>query len=357
MKIKNTIFIGCCYFALIATASFTPDEARRIFDEVSMPSTSFYLEKGDYLFMELKWKVEENGDSEAKEAQELAVELNALEQYISSELSKQNVKSPFCPELTSWLLPEQEFDFSNVTCSTLVDEESNGERRCVIAFDLATLSKVKADAARKINAVIERKNSDWTEALKNAYVNFKTKKEKQLFFLMLNCPIVCFLDDSIGIDQKELSNRTDSASKELWQLLDWRPTTGSIFSEYPVLTWSFYLKDNSTFFFPQWKEDDQGAFEEAKELYLKGKDIPRIFSLLIKSISINPIGSTKWEYLGGVLKATARYQDAIIAYMQAIRINNSNIWAWKGLADSLEKSGMTENAAGLIWFIRMKECS
>lgn len=304
--------------------------------------------------MELKWKAAEKEDGEEKEAKELSVMLDGIERYFASDRGRKEIDSPFCPELTSWLVPEPEYDFSNVAFTILKNEERNGEYHYVVAFDLPPLREARNEAKKKANELLARSRADWGKALTNTYGNFKTPKEKRLFFFMLNCPIVSFLDDDIGLDQKILSARTDSASKELLKLLEWTPKQGSVFYDFPVLSWSYYAQGKSSLFFPKWKEDDEGAFDEARKLYLKGKDVSRILSLLVKSISTNPIGSQKWEYLGGALKATGRYQDATIAYMQSLRQNKNNIWAWKGLAESLKMSGMAENAAGVTWFLQMK---
>ena len=70
---------------------------------------------------------------------------------------------------------------------------------------------------------------------------------------------------------------------------------------------------------------------------------------------MNPINNKKWEYLGGVLKASNKPQDALIAYIQALKINSKNVWAWKGLADSCEKTGFVENAKGIRWYLKIMD--
>jgi cytochrome c-type biogenesis protein CcmH/NrfG len=102
-------------------------------------------------------------------------------------------------------------------------------------------------------------------------------------------------------------------------------------------------------------EDDQGRLAEAEKLYRQGKNIPKIIDLLTASIAINPIHSRKWEYLGGALMASGRTGVALIAYVQSLRINPKNSFAWKGLRSCCEKCGLLENAKGLSWYLRMRD--
>ena len=76
---------------------------------------------------------------------------------------------------------------------------------------------------------------------------------------------------------------------------------------------------------------------------------------LTESISLNPISSKKWEYLGGVLKASGRPKDALVAYVQALKISSESPWAWKGLIDCCEKTGLEENAKGLRWYMKIMD--
>ena len=56
----------------------------------------------------------------------------------------------------------------------------------------------------------------------------------------------------------------------------------------------------------------------------------------------------------GVLKALNKPEDALIAYIQALKFNKDNQWSWKGVRDCCEKLGMKSNAAGLGWYFKMK---
>ena len=350
---KHTLLICSCVFCMTLAAAFTPEEARRVYGEASISSTSSFVEQEDYVFMEIKWKAEADASDEERDAQELAAIMDAIEKYV--EPPKPCVtNSPFCKELTSWLLPESPFSVPNVASTTVKDDESNGEHRMVVAFDAKALRDAKSKAASAQLDLNARTDAEWTAALSSAYNNFKTPDEKRKFFYMLGCPIVAFLDSGIGITKAELATRTDVGSKELMVLLDWKPSTGSVFIDYPMLSWASCRDANQGVFFPSWQESDGGSFAEAEKLYLKGQDIPKIIALLADSISKNPVGALKWEYLGGVLRASNRHHDAIIAYMQSLLMNGNSAWAWKGLADSMKKAGMDAHSRGLTWYLRMK---
>lgn len=344
-----------CWCACVSTAlaAFTLDEARRVYGEASSAFKTACAEVGDYVFMELKWKTGADASAEDREEQELSAMMDAMQRYVAPKQSAVT-NSPFCKELTEWLVPERGFKVPDVASTTVKDEESDGERKMVIAFDAKALHAAR-DCAKKQNVDLnEYSPAQWKDALLEAYANFMTRDDKRKFFFLLGCPIVAFLDKEIGLDAKELTGRQDKGSVELCQLLKWKPPQGSVYSEYPALTWSFYRQSESELFFPAWCETDGGAFAAAEKLYLKGKNIPKIILLLVESITKNPIGALKWEYLGGVMKASNRHQDAVIAYMQSLRQKDDGVWAWKGLVESMKKSGMPMNAMGSEWYLRMK---
>lgn len=353
MNVKWTAILCWCACESVALAAFTPDEARRVYGESSSASNSVCTEVGDYVFMELKWKTEADASAEDRDAQEMSALMDALESYVAPKQTAVT-NSPFCRELTEWLVPETAFKIPDVASVTLKDEEAAGERRMVVAFDATALHEAR-DSAKSRNVDMNGYSPvQWTEALSAAYANFKTRDEKRKFFFLLGCPVVSLLDREIGLNATDLTGRSDRGSVELDRLLKWKPTQGSVYCEHPALTWSFYRQSDSDFFFPAWSETDGGAFAKAEKLYLHGKDIPKIISLLAESITKNPIGARKWEYLGGVLKASNRHQDAVVAYLQALRQKNDSAWAWKGLMGSMKKTGMEVNATGLEWYLRMK---
>lgn len=342
--------ISICQLTL--SAAFTPEEARRVFDESSSQSSASPVEVGDYLFMEVKWDVDADASAEDREAQELSAMLHALRKYVSPE----NVvctNSPFGKALTTWLLPEPEFEVPEVMRTVVRDEETNGVRRMVLAFDAPVLKAAKATADAKARQVNERTVEDWLASLTIAAENFKSADEKRKFNVMLGCPIVNFIHCPGKYEEQNVNDDEKDGVAEVEKIVNWIPAKGSVFLEYPGLLWSAHKSGESNLFYPSWREDDGGRFAEAEGLYLKGKDIPKILCLLAGSIRANPIGEKKWQYLGGVLKAMNKYDDAIIAYIQALKFNQDNAWAWKGVRDCCRLLGMKINAAGLEWYFKL----
>ena len=93
-------------FGLVITgysATFSQEEARRIFGEPSLRSLSFPSVVGDYLFLELSWKEDRLMTLEERESQELEVMLSAIEKFIETNICSYT-NSPFCRTLTDWLI-------------------------------------------------------------------------------------------------------------------------------------------------------------------------------------------------------------------------------------------------------------
>ena len=335
------------------SAPFSSEEARRVFDESSVNVSTSAKVVGDYLFTEVSWQEDRSATIEDREAQELSALLAAMQDFIAPNVV-QCTNSPFCKTLTEWLEPMTGFNVPNVQSFVLKDETKGDKRLQIVALE----AKPLVDAKRKAQADIADKNhrteSQWAELLQGAYAQFKTPEEKRKFFVLLGCPIVNLIADKGSGDYGFALTGGESGWAEFERIINWRPGAGSFYAEYPNLLWTAYAKRTDAIFFPAWSENDGGRLDEAAKLYRQGKDIPTVIRLLAESISMNPISSTKWEYLGGVLKASNKPCDAVIAYIQALKINSKSPWAWKGLVDSLDKAGFKANAAGLGWYLKIK---
>lgn len=352
MKIKRLLLILAMALLAVSVKAFTPDEARRVYDGASLSKEdSPYMEIGDYVFIKVQWTVEADDSPDARDEKELSAIFDAIEKYLAPPKAVYE-NPPFGDNLMSWLIPVVEFKLPNVASTTVKVVRQNGENQKVIAFDAAEMKAAKAECAKSVPDVEHWTRNDWVKALVSAKKNFKTESEKQKFHSMLGCPIVNLILSKSAMSKSETDEAP--AQKELNALLNWSPKTGSVFAEHPEILWPSYKNKGQGVFFPEWSEDDGGAFDEAEDLYLKGKDITKVISLLVKSISVNPVGAKKWEYLGGVLKVSGKYEDAIMAYIQSLRFDSKSTWAWKGLLESCEKSVMPSNAKGLDWYLRME---
>ena len=341
-------------FSMAHSAPFSSEEARRVFDESSVNVSTSAKVVGDYLFAEVSWQEDKSATTEDREAQELSALLAAMQNFIAPHAA-QCTNSPFCKTLTEWLAPMPEFNVPNVRSFVLKDETKGGRRHQVVALEAKPLVDAKRKAQADMADKTPRTESQWAKLLQGAYAQFKTPEEKRKFFVLLGCPLVNLIVDKGSGDYGSALPGGESGWAELEKITNWRPAAGSFYAEYPNLLWTAYAKRTDAIFFPAWSENDGGRLDEAAKLYRQGKDIPTIIRLLAESISLNPINSTKWEYLGGVLKASNRPCDAVIAYIQALKINSKSQWAWKGLVDSLDKAGFKANAAGLGWYLKIKD--
>ena len=356
MNLRFVLLTSAVIWRLTLLAAFTPEEARRVYGESSSASSlsaSKAVEAGDYIFMEVKWHVDNDADAEDRESQEMSALMDAVQRFLTIPVIA-CTNSPFSKALTTWLTPETEFNLPEVQSSVVKVEEKDGEKCQVIAFDAPVLKAAKVSAAKKAHSVNERSKEDWLELLKAAYENFKTPAEKRKFNVMLGCPIVDFILCNGKYKAEEANEDEKDGVAEVEKIVNWNPAKGSIFTEHPNLLWATHKNNGSNLFYPSWGDDDGGKFAEAEVLYKKGKDVPKILNLLVESICVNPIGEKKWAYLGGVLKALNKPEDALIAYIQALKFNKDNQWSWKGVRDCCEKLGMKSNAAGLGWYFKMK---
>lgn len=351
MKLKKALSACICLGHLASIAAFTPEEARRVYGEASSPPSSS-LEEGDYVFMEVRWSVAEGATAEEAEEGEMSAMMSAIESYVKPH-AVVCTNSPFSRTLTSWMTPDFEFSVPNVQSVVVKENEKDGKVCKVIAFDAAVLKAAKADAAKKANSVNVRNDSEWLDQLKLAAENFKSAEEKRKFNVMMGCPIVNFILCSGKYEERNVNEDEKGGVDEVGKIVNWSPAKDSVFSEYPGLLWTTHKNGDSGLFYPGWREDDGGKFAEAESLYLKGKDVPRILTLLAESISANPIGEKKWQYLGGVLKALGKNDDAMIAYVQALKFNKDNVWAWKGVRDCCRLLDLKTNAAGLEWYFKL----
>lgn len=354
MNLKWILLVFAGFCRLMLAAAFTPEEARRVFGESSSTFTSSTMEVGDYVFMEIKWDVDADADNDDKEAKELSVVLHALREYITPE-KVSCTNSPFCKALTTWLMPEPVFNVPEVERTVVKDEELPGARKAVYAFDAGPLKAAKYGAMETARSVNKRTDGDWLVSLKSAYENFKAPAEKRKFNVMLGCPIVDYILSSGKYIAEESNEDEKDGVAEVEKIVNWKPAKDSVFSEYPNMLWATHKNSESDLFYPQWNENDGGRFVEAEVLYRKGKDVPRILTLLAESICINPIGEKKWAYLGGVLKAQGKHEDALIAYIQALKFDKSDPWAWKGVRDCCQKLGYKVNATGLDWYFKLND--
>ena len=350
MRVLASLVVLLTGMIVVPVQAFSPDHARTVYSSVSFSKSSPWQEQGDYVFFDICLS-EKNASSIDADKEELSALLDALTKYVASEKTD-TVNSPFNSVLTSWLVPEVSFNFQNVQSSVVKEFSADGMTHKIFAMDAKALHEIKAEYVKSTD-VGEWGKADWVHALQQARKCFKTKSEQQKFYELLGCPIVGFILLN-GIFDMTKCDENSECVKELKEFLEWSPSDGSVFRKYPFLLWRTYA-DGKSKFFPNWKNDDGGAFKEAEQLYRQGRNVERIIELLTDSIRVNPINAKKWEYLGGVLKVQKKYDDALFSYVQSLLLDTNSIWAWKGLKECCQKTGMTDNEKGLEWYLLMNQ--
>jgi tetratricopeptide (TPR) repeat protein len=74
-------------------------------------------------------------------------------------------------------------------------------------------------------------------------------------------------------------------------------------------------------------------FEEAKTLFMKGQDVDRIMHLLAQSLEVSPRHTDSWNYLGAVLTAQKKFEDALVLHTQAYQIDKGDLETAANIAD------------------------
>ena len=138
MKNGLMFLLGCGMCFSASPATFTPEEARRIFGESSVNVSTSAKVVGDYLFAEVSWQEDKSATTEDREAQELSALLAAMQNFIAPDTA-QCTNSPFCKTLTEWLEPTLEFNVPNVQSFVLKDETNGDQRRQVVALEAKPL--------------------------------------------------------------------------------------------------------------------------------------------------------------------------------------------------------------------------
>ena len=114
-------------FALSASAEFNQKEAKRVYASLAQKGAA--VEKGDFVFLEVKWKA--GTSDEEEEAELLAIE-QALKDYLLGDRRSSEDVDYVIPEVKSVVVEES---------------EKNGVHTQVIAFDAHVLNLAR-DKAR-----------------------------------------------------------------------------------------------------------------------------------------------------------------------------------------------------------------
>ena len=74
-------------------------------------------------------------------------------------------------------------------------------------------------------------------------------------------------------------------------------------------------------------------FQEASTLFQKGQQPDRIEKLLVQSLAVSPRHLASWEYLGALLFALGRKEEALVTYNQLYQLDSSNLETMAHIAE------------------------
>lgn len=119
--------------------------------------------------------------------------------------------------------------------------------------------------------------------------------------------------------------------------------------------WQYTLNSFGRLDFPTATKEKQkkaeALFSEGKELFAQGRELGRILKLLQQSIELDARSSVKWRYYGAALRTANKNLDAVVAYHQALTLNNKDNLALTDVCLLYEKLGCHELARGTAWYI------
>lgn len=102
------------------------------------------------------------------------------------------------------------------------------------------------------------------------------------------------------------------------------------------------------------KTEDANAacmFETAKELFLKGEDLPRVISLLEQSLAKDPGCGDAWRYYAAALRTAGRIEDALVAGHEAVVLGDNDYVAAWDVVRCYRLMGLDGLAAANAWWL------
>ena len=92
-------------------------------------------------------------------------------------------------------------------------------------------------------------------------------------------------------------------------------------------------------------------FELARELFLKGEDLPRIISLLEQSLAKDPGCGDAWRYYAAALRTAGRVEDAVVAGHEAVVLGTNDYGAAWDVIRCYRRMELNGLAAANAWWL------
>lgn len=99
------------------------------------------------------------------------------------------------------------------------------------------------------------------------------------------------------------------------------------------------------------QRNDGGAFAEAKKLFEKGENLPKIITLLEKALCSNPSSPEIWRYYGAALRTAHKYRECTLAYQESLSLNPKDPLALSDIGNAFQKLGLKKLADANAWYL------
>ena len=348
MRINLVICILVLFIARVNAISL--EEAQNAFSKTS-ESTSDIWQGDDYLFARLKLNFDPEDTPEEREEQLMEKQLDILGNYITEEANKiRYTNTPFSQKMAKFLLGEMPFKFSNIACVTVKESMEGKYKIQILAFSKNELDKIKNDYNKQAESIKNMSEAEWGNLLAKSFSSLKTNEEKQTFIYMLGGALLNSLIEGNIRYGKGFDELSEKGIGEFLAMINW-PQSEFYYSDKSFI-WGYVWGTKGNLRINQAKPVSDEKFSEAKYLYGKGQNIERIVDLLRQSIETNPADAEKWRYLGGVLKVKKMYREALVAYMQAYRLQ-PNEKTLNEIGKLCMQCDMPANAEGIKWYLAM----
>lgn len=98
----------------------------------------------------------------------------------------------------------------------------------------------------------------------------------------------------------------------------------------------------------------QTWFGEARNLYRRGVDLPRVIGLLERAIDRNPGDAESWRCYGDALRTDRRWLEAAVAYQESLTLGSEDLNMILDLARVYENLGLRHMAGSVGWWVLMQ---
>lgn len=102
-------------------------------------------------------------------------------------------------------------------------------------------------------------------------------------------------------------------------------------------------------------EEAQAWFGEARSMYRRGLDLPKVIVLLERAIDRNPGNSECWRYYGDALRTDRRCLEAAVAYQESLTLGNEDLGMILDLARVYVNLGLRHMSGSAGWWVLMQD--